>query len=291
MIIRSILIRFVCLSAMLFSSSLFAKPMLDTAVAPQRIVSLNLCADQLLMEMLPPERLVGITHLSVDKGISYHYKKAENYHQHKGRIEEIIALKPDLIIAGQFTTQPTNQLLEKLGYSVLRIGLPKTIAEIKQQLTKLGQRVGAASQTDTIINDMSQTLFELNKEQLKNTPSAAIYYANGFSAGKETIVDEALRFAGFKNIAAEQGLDYIAPLSMEALIKAEPDVLILGRYQKNTDSMAHQVLKHRALQKFIRAKSVKTIAMPDRYWDCAGPSIVAAISHLQQGYRQQDVSQ
>lgn len=291
MIIRSILIRLTCLSAMLFSSIGLAKPVLAATAAPQRIVSLNLCADQLLMEMLPPERLVGVTHLSVDSGISYHFEKAKHYHQHRGRIEEIIALNPDLIITGKFTTQPTNQLLEKLGYSVLRIGLPKTIAEIKQQLTEIGERIGAANQANTIIKNMSQTLFELRKEKLKHTPSAAIYYANGFSAGKQTIVDEALRFAGFKNIAAEQGLDYIAPLSMEALIKAEPDVLILGRYQKNTDSMAHQVLKHRALQKFIRAKSVKTIAMPDRYWDCAGPSIVTAIAHLQQGYRQQEVSQ
>jgi len=91
--------------------------------------------------------------------------------------------------------------------------------------------------------------------------------------------------AGFRNIAAEKGLDFIAPLSMEALLKAEPDVLILGRYQENTDSMAHQVLKHPALQGYIRSTQAQTITMPDRYWDCAGPSIVAAVEQLQVGYQ------
>ncbi|ORU94490.1 MAG: hypothetical protein A6F70_08945 [Cycloclasticus sp. symbiont of Bathymodiolus heckerae] len=247
-------------------------------------MSLNLCADQLLMDMLPPDRLVGITHLSMDSGISFQHEKAANFQTHTGRIEEIIALNPDLIVAGKFTTQPINNLLEKLNYPVLRIGLPKTVPEIKEQLLMLGRHVGAQKEADLIVKNMSNELLELNKNRFSSNPRAAIYYANGFSAGKQTIVDEALRLAGFKNIAAELGLDHIAPLSMEALIQAEPDVLILGRYRENTDSMAHQVLKHRALQKLITTKTAQTIDMPDRYWDCAGPAITSAIAHLQQNY-------
>lgn len=264
--------------AVFFSTSTIAKP--------QRVVSLNLCADQILMEVLTPEQLVGITHLSLDSGISYHYKKAQNYQDHQGRIEEIIALKPDLIVAGQFTTQPINQLLEKLGYTVVRIGLPKTIIEIKQQILTLGQHVGAPEQAGQAVKEMTESLARLRVNRIQGEPRAAIYYANGFSAGKQTIVDEALRYAGFKNVAVEQGLDFIAPLSMESLIKAQPDVFILGRYQENTDSMAHQVLQHPALQSYIRSNHAKTIEMPDRYWDCAGPSLVAAIEQLQLGYRQ-----
>ncbi|ORU94129.1 MAG: hypothetical protein A6F72_08330 [Cycloclasticus sp. symbiont of Poecilosclerida sp. N] len=278
--------------AFVFWSIALAEPVLGQSHHlpnfPQRIVSLNLCADQLLMEMLPPERLVGITYLSLDSGISYHHKKAMHYHSHQGRIEEIIALEPDLVVAGQFTTQPINQLLEKLNYPVLRIGLPKTVGEIKQQIDSLGKQIGAPKQAVKMTNKITRDLLELRKNTLQNEPRAAIYYANGFSAGKQTIVNEALNLAGFKNIAADRGLNYIAPLSMEALIRAEPDVLILGRYQENTDAMAHQVLKHRALQRFIHINNVQTISMPDRYWDCAGPAIIKAISHLQKSYTPQN---
>jgi iron complex transport system substrate-binding protein len=251
---------------------------------------LNLCADQLLMALLPPERLIGITHLSLDAGISYHHEKAKSYQQHSGGIEEIIALKPDLIVAGEFTTQPTNQLLEQLGYEVVRIGLPKTLVDIKQQVLMLGKRVGATQQAETVVKQMELSLAELHQKRIQGTPKAAMYYANGFSAGKNTIVDEALRHAGFNNIAAERGLDFIAPLSMEVLLAAQPEVLILGRYQENTDAMAHQVLQHRALQRYIVLNKIKTIAMPDRYWDCAGPSLVSAIAHLQESYGDQSLT-
>lgn len=272
-----------------FSGVVFADRKPNDAVSPipQRIVSLNLCADQLLMEMLPPEQLVGITHLSRDSGISYHHEKAKNYHQHTGRIEEIIALRPTLIIAGQFTTQTTNQLLGKLDYPVIKIGLPKTIADIQQQLLTLGKHVEQPERATTLSKQLSHDLRQLNENKITGSPKVAVYYANGFSAGKQTIVNEALTLAGLRNIAAEKDLDYIAPLSMETLIQSKPDALILGRYQENTDSLAHQVLKHRALQTFIQKNDIKTIAMPDKYWDCAGPSIVSAIAHLQQEFNQQ----
>lgn len=267
-----------CLGMLLFNVNVIA--------SPQRIVSLNLCADQLLIDMLPPERLVGITNLAGDSGISFQYRKARKYHQHNGRVEEIIALKPDLIVAGAFTSQTTNHLLEKLDYSVIQIGLPKTLAEIELQVVELGREVGAADKATAMLRTMKDTLNLLHTTRVDGSPKAAIYYANGFSAGKQTIVDEVLRMAGFRNIAAEKGLDFVAPLSMEALLKAEPDVLILGRYQENTNSMAHQVLKHPALQGYIQSNKAKTITMPDRYWDCAGPSIVAAVEQLQMGYQQ-----
>jgi iron complex transport system substrate-binding protein len=275
--LKQILLLIYCLGT-LFTS-------MNTAASPRRIVSLNLCADQLLIEMLPPERLVGITSLAGDSGISFQHERALHYHQHNGRIEEIIALKPDLIIAGAFTTQTTNHLLEKLGYPVLQIGLPKTITEIKQQVTMLGNQVGAPDKATSIVNSMSDSLALLRETRIHGSPKAAIYYANGFSAGKQTIVDEALNLAGFTNIAADQGLDFVAPLSMEALLRAEPDVLILGRYQENADSMAHQVLRHPALQGYVQSSKAQTIAMADRYWDCAGPSIVAAVEQLQVGYK------
>ena len=276
--------------SMVFSSALLAKPVqqLMTGIPsqPQRVVSLNLCTDQLLMDMLPPENLVGITQLSLDPALSYQYKKALAYSPHQGRIEEIIALKPDLVITGEFTTQAINVLLEKLGYHVIQMGLPSTVTGIKQQILALGQHVGRPHQAAEMVSDLSLSLARLKHSRVLNKPTAAIYYANGFTAGKHTIANEALTLAGFKNIAAEKSLSFIAPLPMEALIEAQPEVLIFGRYLKNTDSMAHQVLTHPALGQFTHRSNIKTLSVPDKYLTCAGPSISAAVAHLQHTYHQ-----
>ncbi len=275
---------------MVFSSVLQAKPVqklkMGLPSTPQRVVSLNLCTDQLLMGMLPPENLVGITQLSLDPALSYQYKKSQRYSHHQGRIEEIITFKPDLIITGEFTTKAINVLLEKLGYPVIQMGLPSTVTEIKQQIVTLGQHVGRPHQAAQMVSHLSRSLARLKEGQVASSPTAAIYYANGFTAGKHTIANEVLTLAGFKNIAAEKNLSFIAPLPMEDLLNAKPEVLIFGHALKNTDSMAHQVLTHPALRQFIHNSSVKTLSVPDKYWTCAGPSIVAAVAHLQQAYHQ-----
>jgi len=255
----------------------------STIAKPQRVVSLNLCADQLLMELLEPSSLVGITQLASDSSASFLYKKASDFHQHNDRIEEVMALKPDLIIVGAFTSTATNQMLDQLGYKVVKLGLPKTVEEIIQQIAFLGKQVGQPQRANKLIEAMRRDITGLTSLN-ESTPDlrAVVYYANGFSAGKETIVNEILRLAGLKNIAAETGMAYIAPLSLESLLASKPDVLLLGRLDANTDSLAHQVLQHDAIEKLSALEQVQKISVPDRYWSCAGPSSIAAASYIQQ---------
>ena len=255
---------------------------LNVLAKPQRIVSLNLCADQLLMTLLPPERLIGITQLASDPEASYLYQEAEQFHQHTSRIEEIMALKPDLVVAGEFTAQPTNQLLEELGYKVIKLGLPVTTEGIFQQIAFLGEQIDESDRAEELILNMREKLIKVTALQEEKHKRAVVYYANGFTAGRQTIVNDILQMAGLINIAAELNLDFVAPLSLESLLASKPDVLLLGRLNENTDSLAHQVLRHEAINRYTALKQVKKITIPDRYWSCAGPSSFAAASYLQQ---------
>jgi len=248
---------------------------------PQRVVSLNLCADQLLMSLLPPDRLVGITSLAADPGASFLYQRANDFNQHNNRIEELMALDPDLVVAGEFTAQPTNQLLEQLGYKVVKIGLPVTIDEIFAQISFLGEQLGEQERAEQLITSMEATRQQLIKHRQQRPLRAVVYYANGYSAGRQTIVNEILDLAGLSNIAAELALDYVAPLSLESLIGSKPDILILGQLKENTDSLAHQVLRHEAIRRYASLKQVQKIMIPDRYWSCAGPSSLTAAEYLQ----------
>lgn len=261
-------------TALLTSATLLAKP--------QRIVSLNLCADQLLMALLVPERLVGITQLASNPEASYRYQEASQFHQHTSRIEEIMALKPDLVVAGEFTAQPTNQLLENLGYKVVKLGLPVTIDGIFQQIRFLGAQIGEPVRAEALILTMREELDNIRALRGKEQKRAVVYYANGFTAGQQTIVNEILHIAGLSNVAAELNLDFVAPLSLESLLASKPDVLLLGRLNENTDSLAHQVLRHEAINRYAALKQVQKIMIPDRYWSCAGPSSIAAARYLQQ---------
>ena len=261
-------------TALMTSVPLFAKPL--------RIVSLNLCADQLLIPLLTPAKLVGITQLASNPEVSYHYLNANQYHQHTSRIEEIMALKPDLIIAGEYTAEPTNQLLENLGFKVITLGLPVTMDGVFQQITFLGEQISEQKRAAKLIRQMRDELASLHiipKEQQKR---AVVYYANGYTAGQQTIVNAILTLAGVINVAAELNIDFVSPLSLEQLLASKPDILLLGRHNKNTDSLAHQVLQHKALKQYTALNHEKKIMVPDRYWTCAGPSSITAAAYIQQ---------
>ncbi|RLA20277.1 MAG: ABC transporter substrate-binding protein, partial [Gammaproteobacteria bacterium] len=73
---------------------------------PQRIVSLNLCADQLLLQLAEPKAIASLTHLAADPELSYLAEEATNYPLNYGSAEEILQLDPDLILAGSFTARP-----------------------------------------------------------------------------------------------------------------------------------------------------------------------------------------
>jgi len=273
MILQRIFLLLTGLYLFIFSTVLLAKP--------QRIVSLNLCADQILMELLPPHRLVGVTNMAGDPEISFAHQKAQNYHAHSGRVEEIIALKPDLIIAGQFTSSASNQLLESLGYPLIKIGLPHSMADVFEQIERIGKKVDATEPAEKLLGNLKQRLSILNQEKrLAPLPRAIVYYANGYSAGKKTIVNEILNVAGFSNIAAEEGLIGVAPFSLERLIASKPDALILGKLSDNELSLAHHLLQHKAIQKMTNVGQVKKIMVADRLWNCAGPSNIAAVEYL-----------
>jgi len=83
-------------------------------------------------------------------------------------------------------------------------------------------------------------------------------------------------------VAAELNVDFVSPLSLEQLLASKPDILLLGRHHKNTDSLAHQVLQHKALKQYTALNHVKRMMIPDRYWTCAGPSSITAAAYIQQ---------
>jgi len=51
-----------------FCAGLLLVPQLSAAATPQRVMSLNLCADQLLLALLPEQRIVSLSWLSQTEG-------------------------------------------------------------------------------------------------------------------------------------------------------------------------------------------------------------------------------
>ncbi|MEW8396486.1 MAG: ABC transporter substrate-binding protein, partial [Candidatus Thiodiazotropha sp.] len=69
-----------------------------TETAPRRVVSVNLCSDQLLLLLADPPQVASVSHLATQPASSFVAEQAARYPLNRARAEEIIRLQPDLIL-------------------------------------------------------------------------------------------------------------------------------------------------------------------------------------------------
>jgi len=244
---------------------------------PSRIVSLNLCTDQLLLHLVPAPRIAAVTALAQDPRMSATAAAASSLPAHGGSAEEIMTLEPDLILAGTYSAQPTVRLLRQLGYSVERIPVAFSLDEIQANIRAVAAAVGEPERGETLSRGLARRFAALRPGAKKERPLAALYWANGFTSGRGTLASEIVEAAGFRSLGKELGLSGIAPLPMERLLMAAPDALVIGR-QQGAPSLATEMLNHRALREAFG--EVRRVSVPDHLWTCGTPAVAAAAEHL-----------
>ena len=250
------------------------------ADAPRRIASLNLCTDLLLMELVPRERIVSLTYWAADPDLSYLADEVGDIPLNHSLAEEIIPLRPDLVLAGQFSDVQVISLLRRLGTRVEVMEVPLTLAGMREHLLELGELVGAGERARQMADSIDRGLTGIaaRSSGVAGRPLAVVYGPQGVSPGQDTLMDDLLALTGYRNLAAEAGIRSYGTLSLETLVMADPDLLIIDDLFASPDSMAHQALRHPALRDEFTGE--RLLAMPSSLTACLGPPIVTAAELL-----------
>lgn len=246
---------------------------------PQRIVSLSLCTDQVLLMLVEKARIAALTDLALDPNYSYMWQAAEGIPFHHGLAEEVVPLAPDLIIGSAFATGNSVQMLRQLNYPVKTYSSPATLQEVEQFTRDIGAAVGEPERAEQIITNMRNEIAKAKAMVAGKPKLLAISYApNGFTAGKHTLKNEIIEAAGYRNLAAELGIEYYGNLGVEQLLQARPDVIIMDEDLPNQNSLAQQFTSHPALQRLLGERGPTRI--PSNYWLCPGPLASKAVLAL-----------
>ena len=243
---------------------------------PQRIVSLNLCADLLLLQLAERGRIASLTHLATDVELSAFAQLAADIPPNHGLAEEVLAHDPDLVIGSALTTLPTIALLGQLGRRVLTLPPAESFAEVRALVMLVAEAIGEPERGRALIADMDARLAVIPPPP-RRPERAVVYEPHGYTAGHHTLVDEVIRAAGMANVAAELGVVGHQPLSLEVLVLAEPDRLIVSSYRPDQASLARTLLEHPALRPEMASRS---IVLPSRLWVCGNPIVVEAVERL-----------
>jgi len=250
-------------------------PAIVRADPPKSVVSINLCADQLLVLLAERDVLRSVTFLSSRPSLSFVADRVRDIPPNHGEAEEVLAMQPDLVVAGRFAARPAVRMLRRLGIAVLDLPIPETFDEIRRQIVSLSGVLGVKARGDGMIEEMDRRLANIELPQ-GLPPRALVLGARGFTSGAGTLIDEVLAAAGIQNIASDLGIRGYGKVELEEVVAAKPDVIIFNQSKDGAPSLASEALTHPALHRF----DGRVIHMEPALWTCGGPYTVDAVEFL-----------
>lgn len=242
--------------------------------APRRVVSMNLCADQLLVLLAERTTILSLSQLSRDPVLSYVAPRVEDVPQNHGMAEEIYPLEPDLVLGGSYTARPTVMFLKSKGIPVLELSIPKDFDEIRVQVRRVADALGATAKGEELIAGMDRLLYEA-PARTGARPVGLAWQAGGFTAGSETLTDAVFAAAGVENLAARSGLIGYGYVGLEAVVAGRPDLLVSEQALPGRPSLQQALLQHPAL---ANGRGIgRRINVPSALTACAGPFTAEAV--------------
>lgn len=242
------------------------------AEAPARVVSMNLCTDQLALLIAAPGQVVSVSHFAADPAMSAYAPLAAGLPANRGRAEELYLLAPDLVLADVWSSPATLSMLDRLGLRVERFTPGESMDEVRANILRMGVVLGREARAAEVLADFDARLAALPPASA-DPPRAALYGPGGYTYGSATLAGQILAAAGFANLAEAAGLPFGGTLPLEALVLAAPDLVVTGRGAGR--SRAEEVLRHPALAALRQAG-----AATDVDWACATPAVLDAAERL-----------
>jgi len=255
--------------ALVVAMSVVANGSHASDIAARRIVTTNLCADRLVLQLADRENVVSVSRFAADPEVSTVAATAQGIPVNQGDAEDIVALHPDLVVMGAFNSQLTAAMLQSLGIRVYLLPLAESIEAARSAIRGLAAELGLVGRGQRMIADMDARLGALPRRA--HAVRSAVYQAGGWSAGRGTMADDLFGRIGFINVAAEAGIAGFGALPLESLVASAPDLIVFESMGDGPPSVAAELLRHPAL-----SRRIARVSVPMRLWACPDPALVDA---------------
>ncbi len=283
--VSTMLCRSARLLALLVVSSL--QTACDAALAaenptPERVVSLSLCMDELVLALAEPEHIAAVSVLARDPRYSRLWRQAQALPHHNALAEQIVALRPDLILAAEYEQGQATTLLRQLGYTVHALPTPATLAQVPDHVREVAKLVGAEQRAETLLRQLATELATARAAVNGKPALLALSLApNGYTAGTRSIKNELLHLTGYRSAADVLNLPYDSELALEQLVALAPDRIFLEEQQGDRNALAQRLLQHPAL---ISDHRTRRINIDSANWLCPGLGLGAAALALAEAH-------
>lgn len=231
-----------------------------SAAPPLRVASVNLTADEILVEILPKGRLVSVTRFADEPGTSNVVGRVppEVARFQRADLERLVALSPDLVVVSQYTDADFLRQVEKSGIKWHRMEGLESMAGFREAILSLGRAVGEEAAARSLVARYDARLASLHRLLEGAGKPRVLYWANPYTAGARSAIGAIIEASGALNVGRSLGLEGIAPLGGERAFLADPDVVLVGASFESVESLK----QHPLLGKLRAVREGRVVAMP-----------------------------
>jgi iron complex transport system substrate-binding protein len=243
--------------------------------APLRVMSISLCTDDLLLELLPTGRITSLTYFARERSNLATWPQAARVAVNYGSAEEVLAQHPDLVLSGTYTTAATRRILKASHFDLLEVPPANDFEQIRQVTRQVARAVGAEAAGEALIAKMDAQLDSLEATRPAHLLRVVAWGEGGSIPGAGTLFDAILRAAGGINIAADASRPYTA-FDVEELLVANPDLIAYSSSIEDTPGLNTDLALHPLL---LKAFAGRRVSYPPALYSCGVPrSAQAAVA-------------
>lgn len=249
------------------------------AEPPRRVVTVNLCLDQMALRLAAPGQLVGVSYLARNPRTAVLADRARDIPIVRATAESILDLRPDLVVFDSVAHANVKRLVRAAGVPILELPWAASLEEAQALIARMAEALGRTEQGRALVADMRERQQQLTRPG-PPTVTAVVLQANLRTTGKGSLMDELLRLTGYRNLAAELDITAYGRISLEAVLAGQPGLVVLDGESNDNPARATSFIDHPALRSL--AKHARILSLPIRYSACAGPENLDAMRMLRE---------
>jgi iron complex transport system substrate-binding protein len=245
--------------------------------AKPRVTSINMCTDQLLLDLADPEQILGLSPYAADGARSWIAERARRHPALSGTAEEILVLKPDLVVSGTFGRGATHDMLRRFGYRLETFDPVRSVDEARAQILRMGQLIGQPERAALRAEALDAAVLKARAAALARPLRVLPLQRRGWVSGGDTLITSLMGTLGLRNAALDLGLTAGGHVDLEAVVALRPDLLLVAR-EPGAEDQGLALLQHPSLVRVVPLD--RRLVVSERLTVCGGPMLAETLQAI-----------
>ena len=234
---------------------------------PQRVVSLNLCTDELLLVLAEPGQIASVTHLAARPEETPLWEQARGHRTNDGTLASVVELRPDLVLSMGGAGDRMG-IASRLGVTAIDLPFPQTLDQLIEQIRQAAAALGRSAAGEALV----ERIEDLRRPPPPDGADTIWIGGGGRTVSASGLEAQWMALAGYRQrqVNGDQ-------VQLEELLVRPPQVLLRSDYRQQQYSRAQAWLTHPLVR---AARGSRTVTTDGRRWTCMGPALIEEIERL-----------